>query len=444
MSKNWSKIVLVSMLVLMVGASISMASTARVRTLAHTGDYIPDDSNVNRWYSTLPSYANQVTAEMGFISYDSDLSDTRALSWNIACGDEAEYGTYRISLNENAVDHPGLWMINPFHTMKSPGTSTPNLFGIGDGGFDTPINNWDLAGAWEIGENAAVGVSFTRSGFSIKSSDGAGSETNFDLSWTTFGVGGTWSNNEDLVLDGVFNFGMAGGMLEEVGTSSTATAEWDSKNSIDFAARGMWDWKDDVTVTPVIEFCTAEYSFIADAASAAAPIVAPDGDKWTNFMLGVGMDVDVNTDNTLIFAVEFNSMKWEFVNPPTSTTGTDTLFELSQTYLPTIRMALESDITSWMKTRVGAAKTIGKTTEKGHLGAENEYTTGAGIVDSDYSSDSFDWFLGVGFTVAEWTIDCELEQQTPFSLGYWLTGYSYWDQDTSSGPIARISAVYNY
>ena len=379
MSKNWSKIVLVSMVVLMVGASLSMASTARVRTLANTGDYIPDDSNVNRWYSTLPSYANQVTAEMGFISFDSDLDDTRSLSWNIACGDEAEYGTYRLSLNENALDHPGLWMVNPFPFDEDTryGCTEPagyQWFRWHDAhqhlGPRRCLGNWRECRCWC--ELHALGATAP----SRKTFDG--NESNVTNSWTTIGVGGTWSNNEDLVLDGVFNFGMAGGDIEDITVSpaATLTAEWDSKNAIDFAGRAMWDWKDDVTVTPVVEFCTAEYSITSTATQPSFPFPGyepgrPNGDKWTNFMLGVGMDMDVNSDNTLIFAVEFHNMKWEFANPPTSTdpnAASDTLFEVSSTYLPTFRLALESDVTSWMTTRVGAAKTLGKVTQTGHPG----------------------------------------------------------------------------
>ena len=64
MSKNWSRIALASFLVLSLGASSVFATTARVRSLANAGDYMSDDSNVNRWYSTFTSYANQVNAEL--------------------------------------------------------------------------------------------------------------------------------------------------------------------------------------------------------------------------------------------------------------------------------------------------------------------------------------------------------------------------------------------
>ena len=32
------------------------------------------------------------------------------------CGDNGKWGTYRISLNENAIDDPGFWMGNPFYS----------------------------------------------------------------------------------------------------------------------------------------------------------------------------------------------------------------------------------------------------------------------------------------------------------------------------------------
>ena len=49
MLKNWSRIALASVLVLMLGAMAANATTSRVRSLANVGDYISDDSAVNRW-----------------------------------------------------------------------------------------------------------------------------------------------------------------------------------------------------------------------------------------------------------------------------------------------------------------------------------------------------------------------------------------------------------
>jgi hypothetical protein len=40
------------------------------------------------------------------------------------------------------------------------------------------------------------------------------------------------------------------------------------------------------------------------------------------------------------------------------------------------------------------------------------------------------------------TIDLELASETPFNMGYWLTGYSNFT--TGAGPVSHIAAVWNY
>ena len=444
MFKNWSKIVLVSMLVLAMAAPV-FATTARVRSLANTGDYYSDDSNVNRWLSTLPSYANQVNAELGFWNQTGGptLSDSRGLQWIFGAG---KWGTYRITLNENALDHAGFWMINPFYNNFLSG-SAGNLggFAIPGAAAATPINTFDLAGGWEIGDNMALGVNFTRSRWSLKSTDSAtppAENVEVDNTYTTLGAGFSWTNNETMVLDLLLNLGFAGGSAlfgEE--TQANPKAEWDSNSAFDLAGRFFWDWKDDITVPIKAEFISADYS-----AKPVSQIGTPSGDKMSAFQLGVGVDLDVNQDHMLVFAVEITSMSWEFSNAA-ATAGdpavTDTLSEISTSVLPTFRLALESSITSWLTTRIGAARHMVKQTYKQQTGDETELTDGVPTPLGSIDEAAFEWFLGVGFTVAEWTIDAELAAETPFSIGYWLTGYSAF-VNADEGPVGRISAVYNY
>ncbi len=437
MSNHWSKIVLVSMLVLALGASLAFGTTTRVRSLANTGDYYSDDSNVHRWYSLLPSYANQLTAEVGTFNGLGSLGNTRALSWTHKC----KYGTYRISLNENQLDMPGLWSANPFFTMFTPGMVAMNTLGPGNPGFSapgiTPINTWDLAGGWDVGENMSVGLSVTRSRWNYEvTGGGAGVDTSASNSWTTVGAGLSWGNNEDLAVDLAVNVAFAGGSLE--GPAGTMQ-EWDSKSAFDVAGRAFYDWTDNVTVPVNAEFVSAEYS----GKSSVAPYPLPNGDKVTAFKLGVGLNVDVNSSNMLVFAAEVGQHKWEYSNPDTNGA---TVTEIKTLFLPTLRLALESQVTSWMTTRIGAARHMGNTKATTNSGTETKTTDGVPFaIGSSYPFDSntFEWFLGVGFTVAEWTIDLELTEEAPFSLGYWLTGYSAYPTG-GQGPVARISGVYNY
>jgi hypothetical protein len=423
MSKNWSRIALASFLVLALGATVASATTSRVNSLASAGDYMSDDSAVNRWYSTLTSFANQVNAEMGTWN-GFGLDDTRGLGWTHACGDDGKWGTYRISLNEASLSHPGFWIGNPFYQVHSPfdfnlGDPTPN------GDFaDTPLNRWDIAGGWELGETMALGVAITQSKWRYEDT-GAGEEAS--NSWLTLGAGFTWTNNDDMILDILANFGMAGGES----TDGTDTVEWDANSAFDIGARLFWDWKDDVTLVPVAEFTSSDYSLQSSVDGVPA---VPNGQKTTDFMLGIGLNMDVNQDNMLIFAMEYFSRKFEDSN--SDTTSVDETF----TTLPTFRLALESHITSWLTTRVGAIKYLVNYKAEYNGG---DYSVGAGAP-TVYGPPvpSFIWTLGCGFNVAEWTIDMELASETPFNLGYWLTGYS--NYDTAGGPVGRISAVYNY
>lgn len=470
MFKSWSKIVLVSMLVIVIAAP-AFATTARVRSMAGTGDYLSDDSNIFRWYSTLPSYANMVQAELGswyngawigdnqFFEewywgprkapdqgqYDSNmLMDSRSLGFNYACGEDGKWGTYRISLHENAVDHAGFYLVNPFIMMASPG----HAFGNSDtdansGQFDnTPVNKWDLAGGWEIGDNFVVGAAYTRSSVKWEETTTDGTDK-ASVSWTTIGLGGTWSNNEDMIVDVAFTYATAGGETELAGTPTPDPNKWeyDKASGYDFAARMFWDWKDYVTVVPVFEYGATEYA-LKSAATNDPDFQNDHGDKMSGFMLGVGLDIEVNGSNTLIFAAEYNTGKWEASVPDTA--GAE---EFTVSTLPVFRLALETEITSWLTTRIGAVHHNTSFTDK--VGNDEEkYTDDPDDILIE-TGRAFEWFLGAGFSVAEWTIDLELAPETPFSLGYWLTGYSAFGGNgigmgPAYGPVGRISATYGF
>jgi len=430
MLKNWSRIALASVLVLTLGAAVANATTARVRSLANVGDYISDDSAVHRWYSTLVSFANQVNAEMGDWT-GTDLTDSRGLAWTHAIGDDGSWGTYAIRLNEASLSNLGFWAGNAFFQTHAPQELGPPFPGDLPVGYDsTPINRWDIAGAWEIGEAFAIGVSITESKWFFNDTAVA---VESDNSWMTIGVGGTWTNNEDMVLDVLFNYGNAGGETTTGAPAAASTLEWDSGTAFEVAARLFWDWKDYVTLVPVFDYTSSEYSMTLS--TPPGPLPTPNGQKTTDFLLGLGLNMDVNQDNMLVFALEWANRKGEFANPAAVAE------EVEINILPALRLALESDITSWLTTRIGAAKFIGSIKET----TATEVEESPGVPAPVFSPSGFDWFLGCGFNFAEWTVDLELAHETPFGLGFWLTGYDdAWAAGSGHGPVGRISAVYNY
>jgi hypothetical protein len=342
-------------------------------------------------------------------------------------------------LNEASLSHLGFWAGNGFFQNHSPQENSFPL--IGDLEFpyeSTPINRWDIAGAWELGESFALGVSITESKWSFTDEEGLVTLTESDNQWLTIGAGVTWTNNDNMVLDALFNFGNAGGETVDNTVSPATTLEWDSGTAFEFAARLFYDWKDYVTLVPVVDFTSSEYS--QKVGPAPAVLGTPNGQKTTDFLIGLGLNMDVNQDNMLVFALEWANRKAEFSNY-TSPSDTTEIKEASVNVLPALRLALESHITSWLTTRIGAAKFIGST--KWEMQDGDEIKESPGVPTGPFFDPSgFDWFLGCGFTFAEWTVDLELADQTPFGLGYWLTGYSgAWGP---AGPVGRISAVYNY
>ena len=59
-----TKIFVFSLLVVAI-ALPALATTSRVASLGGPARYINDDSDIFRWYGTLPSYTKMVMAEVG-------------------------------------------------------------------------------------------------------------------------------------------------------------------------------------------------------------------------------------------------------------------------------------------------------------------------------------------------------------------------------------------
>ncbi len=412
MSKTIGKVCVVSLLIVALAVSFAFATTSRQNSLARSGDYINDDSNIFRWYGTLPSYSDLVLAEVGTHERFGD-AEHQALGVTYSCGEEARFGTWGVFLF-NSLDEYGFYVA---HSLV-----TPWLVGF----LEAPRNKFAIQWGYEF-EKLAVGLGFTRSDESSK--DETVDPVDEDkMSFTTVGAGIRADVSEKAYADVAFTVGFAGYESQ----SAVDTIEIDKKLSFDIAARMFYEWKDYATVVPLVDFQFFEF--------ALKDMLAPHGDKGNAFRVGAALNIDVNTDNLLIFALEFQHIKWEYSIPDTTS---DELGEWSVTYLPTIRLALESDVKPWLTARLGASKHLEKYVEKNNGG--QEYTG----VDS-----YFNWFLGVGFHIAEFDIDAELGPEMPFSIGYWLTGYTAypsgygWGVEQANGdyntPIGRISAVYHF
>ena len=411
------KILVLSLLVTSLCASMAFATTSRVIALGGTSRYINDDSDIFRWYGTLPSYSKMVYVEAGTAMGGLGGMDVsyQALGLTHNWGEDHWLGTWSIYLMQDSREDPSFYLFNPLGT---PGMFDPMLM--------MPSTKFALGWGKQL-SSIAIGLEFTRSDGSLEVSGGDG-KVNYNF--MTFGGGIRWDINENMYGDAAVTFGTGGGdMVDGEG--------WDKKTSWDLEARLFWEFTDDVTLVPYFGYTMADFSL--------AGLDAPSGDKASQIALGASLNFDVNTNNLLIFAVEWENASWKYSkeDPNDATEG-------KATVLPRFTLALESDITSWFTARVGATKTMTKYVLTDADGTEVTITDAEWVNyimdtstfnDFDLEADDFAWYLGGGFHIGEWDIDAVFSHEMPFRLGYWLTGYGV---DNTEPPVGRVSATYRF
>ncbi len=407
-----SKVLVLSLLVVGLCSPLAFATTSRVAALAGASNYLNDDSDIFRWYGTLPSYSKMVMAEVGqsFSSIDGNVtSDFQALGFTHNWGEDHWLGTWAVFLFMNSVEDGSFTLFNPLGTPGIGANYVGSTLGLA-----VPSTKFAVAWGKDL-SSLSIGLNFTRSDVSTKFPGGA---TN-DLAFTTLGGGVRWDMNESTYGDAAVTLGFAGG---------DTLGGFDKNMAFNIEGRLFWEFIDNATLVPYFGYNQAEFSIDA------AP--APNGDKWNEITFGASLNFDVNTNNLLIFAADFQSLDWQF----SKADGDET--ELSTTILPKFYCALESDVTSWFTARIGATKTMAKFTAKNAAGDEVEFTNSEllGLVGLD-TLDDFTWHLGGGFHVGEWDIDAVFSHELPFRLGYWLTGFGVGDPDPV---VSRVSATYRF
>ena len=397
-----SKVLILSALVLALAAP-AFATTTRVLSLANAAPYMNDDSDVFRWYGTIASYNNMVMAEAGQATagfFGGDVSaDFQALGFTKSLGKDGWLGTWGAFVLFNSWDGDlSFFVNNPLGAIGDEGTNA------------TPTTKFVFSWGNEVEDVIAYGITFTSSDAMEETT--AGGKNNIKM--FTLGAGIRGDIGEKTYYDAAITFGNAGG---------DTLGGFDNGTSWDFAFRAFWEWQDDLTLVPYFDWNFYDFAY--------TDVAATSGEKLSSDLtLGLSFNWDVNSNNTLLWATE---LEWVSIKPSKVATGDQS--EFKSTTLPKFYIALESDITSWLTSRIGASKTMTKT----------EVTVANGdqtIQTSPFSFGSdFDWSLGLGFHVGEWDIDTLLSHEAPFRVGYWITGFGVNDPDPFVG---RVSGTYRF
>ena len=419
--------VVLSVLFLVAAAVPLLATDARQIALAGTGNYIEDDYNIFSWYATLPSYSNTVWIGLnyGYDYYDGAVSANGASqgmdnSWaymgaSYGLGKEGKYGTLAMFYYDHA---PGL---NP------SGSSWP-----GASVFSESVGNkWTVLYAYPM-EKMSLGFYFNRSDNSFKYENQTEVTEQHKIAYTTLGAGIRFDLGDKSYTDLAFDYNIASFTDQNSEFSGYGKVSQDANAMIDIRGRMFYQWSETVTLVPYVAFSTYDFSLKADSALDWKDNYF--GNKGMMFKIGVGANIKINENNLLIFAVEpYDYYRTEPSDPPTGITYKET-----ETYVPTFYLALESDVKDWLTFRAGCYKDFYKskteqTTEVDHTSETNTY------IGSD-----FDFFMGLGFHVGDFDIDALVNPELPFKVGYWLTGYSDWNNYSYDVPVYMISTTYHF
>lgn len=395
-----SKLLILSLVIVSM-ASAAFATTTRVLSLANPAPYINDDSDVFRWYGTLSSYNNMVMAEAGQASGFGDISaDYQALGFNITLGTDGSLGTWGVFLLYNSIDDGSFFVNNPLGNPSDDFTS----------GVTTPTTKLVFSWGYEVQDVISLGVMITNSNAMLETTTGGKN----NLTFWTIGVGGRGDIGDNAYYDAAITFGAAGG---------DSLGGYDSGSSLDFAARVFYEGPNNLTLVPYFDWNTYNFAY--------TDIPATSGVKnSSDITLGLSLNWDVNTNNMLIFATEV-----EFLTLKPSKVATNDQTEVKITNLPKFYVALESDLTSWLTSRVGASKTLEKFEQTDDVGDKATFTY------PSFAGGDFEWSLGLGFHLGEWDIDALLSHEAPFRVGYWVTGFGVNDGDPF---ITRVSGTYRF
>jgi hypothetical protein len=429
-------------------AAPAMATKSRVKAMGAVENYIEDDYNIFMWYGTLPSYANIVTIDL--------INDDYEHYWGFdyepyyTNGMYAEGGEYEHRVNasfgliKGLGEDNGYGVLGVFFKEVTWGPNPAGMFEmlgmINDEGplwldydaFASPLyNKFSLMYGYGM-DGMGFGLYFSRSDQNMKleiSGAGETAEGEDNWSYTTIGAGARFDIGESAYGDLAFDYNMAS-LNDDL--SDPALSD-DAGSKIDARARVFYEWNEYLTVVPYIGFGWWDFAIGADDESYYMGY-ACYGNKGMMIDFGIGTDWMVNEENTIILAIEpYKYMKME----PSDCIDPDAPgIEAKMVTFPRFLLALESEVTDWMTFRTGCHKSLNKWEAK----LESEGVEGTMTI----TEAPFCYYLGLGFEVADFTIDCVLNDEIPFSMGYWLTGYRPDDGSGNRTPVWLISAKYNF
>jgi len=354
------------------------ASDARIEGLGVDAIYL-DDYETYRLFPTVFARTNNLAAASLGNSGTVDQDNSFGV---IASGNKESYGTFAVFLRGRSPFLDG---------MRSMGDDlSPDI--------NVPSQQFDLGWAKQF-ETLAVGLRFehARSSYSVGNDEKSPATSPGFNNWNTTAFHG------GVKIDGgEANFLEIGGEVRLLSYKDTIVDVMDDAGlSFRGSARYWMKCNDKVDFVPAASYYHIDTSREGDSI-----------DRTINGInAGGAFEFAVNQDNLLILGASFSHVK---------NNATDT----SRTMLPNLFGALEWDIKSWLTGRVGAQQAMVMSSDGDTF---------------DFTDSSFRYGLGVGIHFNNFDVDATLNEDFPFTGGYFISG-----DETSGNMFGRVTGSYYF
>ena len=219
-------------------------------------------------------------------------------------------------------------------------------------------------------------------------------------------------------------------------TGGVAGESWKDNGSMSYAvaARAILHQGDRGTWYPAFWYVNDDLSYeVTNNPATVGPRSADE--KYKNLGAGISHNMRVNDNNLLIFGATVSQTKATYERTDNNdgvANGDLKLQEFKSTLAPRFFASLETDLTRWLKGRLGAVKSMSSETTE-----TTDFNTVAVTTKTKEKFSDFLFSLGTGIRFNNFDVDMTLNEAFPLSGGWILSG----DEAT---PFTRVSGTYHF
>jgi len=421
-------------------AGVSQASMSRVEGMGLTAPVLSQftDDYVNIYYypTSVVRQNNLVLAELGnnpggFVNSVSHVDQSLTLIKNFP-----RFGSIAFQMKQNALNSSFANNLNNELFDVIWGTALAKLdiavrFDVTNSSFESdvstgPTHNEAHGDGFAPGDPYPFGAFFSNDAIV-----GTGVEIN------TWGVGPAVALHlaNDNRLEGTINFRRYS-LDRNTSTAGVSGESWKDNGNMSYtvAARGILHQGDRGTWYPAFWYVNDDLGYeVRNNPATVGPRSADE--TYKQIGAGISHNMRVNDNNLLIFGVAASQSKASYERTDNNdgvANGDLKAREFKTTLAPLFFASLETDLTRWLKGRLGATKSMQSETIE-----TTDFNTVAVTTKTKEKFSGFQFSLGTGIKFNNFDVDMTLNQSFPLSGGWVLSG----DEAT---PFTRVSGTYHF